>query len=95
MPKIQLQFVATLAIFTKERKIVMEIPAGGTIMSLLDILHQKYGKTDGAKMFENKGSIGNVLVILVNGTDIRKEDGLETELHEGDIIVFMPVIAGG
>jgi len=92
---IQLQFAATLALFTRERKIDVEVPAGGTITTLLDILHQKYGKTEGARLFENKGSISNVLVILVNGADIRREDGLDTELHEGDVVVLMPVIAGG
>ncbi len=95
MPKVQLQFVSTLAIFTKERTSEVEIPAGGTITTLLDILHQKYGKAEGAKIFENQGGMSHVLVILVNGTDIRREDGLDTELHEGDVVVFMPVIAGG
>ncbi|MEX2727089.1 MAG: MoaD/ThiS family protein, partial [Candidatus Sigynarchaeum springense] len=95
MPKIQLQFVSALAHFTKERQVDVELPAGGTIATVLDILHQKYGKAEGARMFENKASISNVLVILVNGTDIRRENGLDTELHEGDVVVFMPVIAGG
>ena len=95
MPKIQVQFVATLAIFTKERKAEFEVPAGSTVTTLLGLLHEKYGKEEGAKIFENKGSVGHVLVILVNGTDIRREEGLDTELHEGDVVVFMPVIAGG
>jgi molybdopterin synthase sulfur carrier subunit len=95
MPKIQVQFVATLAIFTKERKADYEVPAGSTITTLLGLLHEKYGKEEGAKIFENKGSISHVLVILVNGTDIRHEEGIDTELHDGDVVVFMPVIAGG
>jgi molybdopterin synthase sulfur carrier subunit len=95
MPRIQVQFVSALAIFTKERKTDIEVPAGGTITNVLYILHQKYGKQEGAKIFENKGGMSHVLVILVNGTDIRREDGLETELHDGDVVVFMPVIAGG
>ncbi|MBN2149837.1 MAG: MoaD/ThiS family protein [Candidatus Lokiarchaeota archaeon] len=95
MPKIRLQFTSTLVTFTKERESDVEIPAGGTVNTLLEALHRKYSKEDGARMFENKGGMSHVLVILVNGTDIRREDGLDTELHEGDLVVIMPVIAGG
>ncbi len=95
MPKIQVQFVSTLAIFTKEHKVEFDVPSGSTITTLLGLLHQKYGKEEGAKIFENKGNVSHALVILVNGTDIRREEGLDTELQDGDVVVFMPVIAGG
>lgn len=95
MLKINVQFVSALAILTKERRVEMEVPDGSTIDALIDVIHDKYGKAEGAKIFERKASISNVLVILLNGTDIRREDGLDTALHDGDVIVFMPVIAGG
>jgi len=34
-------------------------------------------------------------VILVNGREINSLDGLETELHDGDEIVLIPLIHGG
>ncbi|NMC06571.1 MAG: MoaD/ThiS family protein [Candidatus Lokiarchaeota archaeon] len=95
MHTIQVEFVSALVIFTKERKIEMDVPDGFTITNLLDTLHSKYGKEEKARIFETKGNMSHVLVILVNGIDIRREEGLETVLHDGDVVVFMPVIAGG
>ena len=39
--------------------------------------------------------IGGDLAVLVNGKNIDLLDGLETPLHDGDEVVFMPPVAGG
>jgi molybdopterin synthase sulfur carrier subunit len=95
MAKIQVQFLSALVIFTKERKVEVDVPSGSNITTLMGLLHQKYGQEAGAKVFKSDGSMSHVLIILVNGTDIRHLDGMDTELQGGDVVVVMPIIAGG
>jgi MoaD family protein len=95
MDKIQVDFLSTLSIFTREKRVEIPIPEGSNIRAVLQILHQKYGKEQGARIFDYHGALSPVLVILLNGTDIRRLDGVDTLLTNGDVVVFLPVIAGG
>jgi len=41
------------------------------------------------------GDASSNALVLVNGREISVLDGLETILHDGDEIVFIPVVHGG
>jgi sulfur-carrier protein len=41
------------------------------------------------------GDANSNALVLVNGREISVLDGLETVLHDGDEIVFIPVVHGG
>ena len=43
---------------------------------------------------DKKLNLNNVM-ILVNGRSIYQREGLETNLEDGDKVVFLPPLAGG
>ncbi len=49
------------------------------------------------KIFSDQqlGDARSNALVLVNGREISVLDGLETVLHDGDEIVFIPVVHGG
>ena len=44
---------------------------------------------------DGDGQLRDSLPVFVNGEHIRYKDGMETELHAGDEIYIIPLIAGG
>ncbi len=44
---------------------------------------------------DGDGQLRSSLPIFVNGEHIRYKDDMETELHDGDEVYIVPLIAGG
>lgn len=67
---------------------------GNTVRELLDDLGQENpGLLE--RIMGDDGDIRQFLNVFVNGSDIRYEDDLDTEVSAGDEVSIVPSIAGG
>jgi molybdopterin synthase sulfur carrier subunit len=93
--RIHLKFLANIREITDESEIDLEIRPGDSIETVMKTLELRYGKGfKEATTGITASGIPNVS-ILVNGRDMDFLKGLKTELHEGDIVVLIPPVAGG
>ncbi len=70
----------------------IELPEGSSIRDLIKALEKNYHpKIDLSRVGEENPNIK----ILVNGREITYLDGLETRLRDGDVVAFIPPVAGG
>ena len=95
MEHVSVEFLAALRIFTNERRIDIEVPEGSTIATVLDELHQRFGNENAERIFDTTNGVSPALIILVNGTNIKTLDGIDTLVQEGDVIACVPIMAGG
>ncbi|MGD2200386.1 MAG: MoaD/ThiS family protein [Candidatus Bathyarchaeota archaeon] len=73
---------------------VIELEEGSSVGVLTGVIAETAGlKRSG--YLGNYRIVGGDLAILVNGRNIDLLEGLETLLHDGDEVVFMPPAAGG
>lgn len=88
----KVKFFAYLRDYTKTKEV--DINGCSTVLELLDMLSEKYGKNLKEKLFKN-GELSNEIIILVNGRHIVHLEGINTEIKENDEISIFPVVAGG
>lgn len=70
----------------------IELPEGSSIRDLINVLEKNcHPQIDLSKLGDENPNIK----ILVNGREIRYLDGLETRLKDGDVVAFIPPVAGG
>lgn len=65
------------------------------IKTLIDYLVERLGMRFREEVLDENGMIKKNVKILVNGRDIDFLDGISTKLKDGDIVVFVPPVAGG
>ncbi len=66
---------------------------GDTVQRAIENISQLYPELE-LKLFRN-GTISRQIIILVDGTDIRKLDNEKTEIGKDTIIRLMPSLVGG
>ncbi len=49
----------------------------------------------GERIWDGNGAVKSHLNIFLNSEDIRFLDGVNTPLHEGDVLTLLPALAGG
>jgi molybdopterin synthase sulfur carrier subunit len=92
--KLRVKFLVSLSELTGVLKTEVEVPDGVTVRKLIDILSEKYVKLR-EELLDEKGDLRPMYNILVNGRAIEWLSGLETQLKDGDEVVFIPPAAGG
>jgi sulfur-carrier protein len=66
---------------------------GGTVGEALDaVFEQHVGLRE---RITEDGGLRRFVNVYVSGEDIRFQDGLETELSDGDEVTILPAVAGG
>lgn len=95
MPDLILKFLSTLKEVAGVPEIRFSTSMRLKIHVLLDLLESKGIKIK--NHVQTSGSIiySSSLLILVNDFEISVLNGLETELKDGDVITFIPVVHGG
>ena len=94
--KVRLRFLSTMMHTLKHYETTIEVSDGATIGDLLRILSVAYGEDILIYLFEeDRTTIRNDVLILVNDTDIGALDGADTILSENDEVIFMPISHGG
>jgi sulfur-carrier protein len=66
---------------------------GGTVGEALDAVFEQHAEL--RERITEDGGLRRFVNVYVSGEDIRFQDGLETELSEGDEVTILPAVAGG
>ncbi len=70
-----------------------QVEEAGTVGEVLDGLYDRY---DGLRdRIAEDGDLRRFVNVYVSGEDIRFQDGLETQLADGDEVTILPAVAGG
>jgi MoaD family protein len=66
---------------------------GGTVGEALDEVFSQHD--DLRERITEDGGLRRFVNVYVSGEDIRFQDGLDTELRDGDEVTILPAVAGG
>lgn len=90
---IEVKFLTRFRDITGKKSV--NIKFNGNIVSLIDIIIEKYGNEFKDLLFDNNGDLRDYIKILVNGEDIQAIGGLDAKVKDNDEIVIFQTIAGG
>ena len=94
--RITIKFVGTLRNILNMKEVTAFCEEDITIKEVLKKLVIKYGKKFEEEIMDlGTERIEPFLIIMVNGQNAIRLDGLSTKLKDGDILVIMPPITGG
>lgn len=93
--EIEVHYFTVLSKITGKRQEKIQIKEGSALGGLLTILTRKYGADIERYVASGRKGKGLQLVFLLNGQNIAQRNGLETKLHDGDIVEMVPPLAGG
>jgi molybdopterin synthase sulfur carrier subunit len=66
---------------------------GGTVGEALDAVFEQH--QDLRERITEDGGLRRFVNVYVSGEDIRFQDGLDTEVRDGDEVTILPAVAGG
>jgi sulfur-carrier protein len=66
---------------------------GSNVGEALDAVFDAYG--DLRERITQDGTLRRFVNVYVSGEDIRFQQGLETQVNEGDEVTILPAVAGG
>jgi len=67
-----------------------------TVDLVLKMLAQRFGKRFVEYVYDGKtGEVRGFLQFLVNGKSASTQNGIETELEDGDVLAILPPVGGG
>ncbi len=89
----RIRYFATIREFTREQERDWTTPAA-TVRELLATLATRYGERFRAAVLD-KGELSPIVIVLVNGQDVRHQRGIDTPLRPDDTISIFPMVAGG
>ncbi|HHV38337.1 MAG TPA: MoaD/ThiS family protein [Tepidimicrobium sp.] len=95
MIKTKVRFASYLQEITGAWEEAWQISDGSNIYELIDKLIACYGKKLEDAIYGEDGEQRPGLRILLNGRDIRFLDDEKLVLSNGDIVLILPVLAGG
>jgi sulfur-carrier protein len=67
--------------------------ASGTVGEVLDAVFDAHG--DLRERITQDGDLRRFVNVYVDGEDIRFQQGLDTEINDGDEVTILPAVAGG
>ena len=95
MINIKTSFFSLLEDIVGKREISLTFDNELTIRGILVRLNSLIGTDFEENLFNAEGKLSKYIIIGINGKDIRKLEGLDTIIKDGDEISFLPAIAGG
>ncbi|MFX1380121.1 MAG: MoaD/ThiS family protein [Promethearchaeota archaeon] len=95
MINIKASFLSLLVDIIGKEEISLSINEYSTIKDILMKLRKLLGKNFEKNIFNIKDKLNKYIILGLNGKDIRKFDGLDTIIKDGDELSFLPAIAGG
>jgi molybdopterin synthase sulfur carrier subunit len=96
--RVSVRFFTSLREIVNKREETLEFPEGEkvTVDTVLKALSQSYGKRFVDYVYEGKsGEVRGFLQLLVNGKSATNQNGLQTELQDGDVLAILPPVGGG
>ena len=95
MPKAVVRGVGLFQKILGAREISIEVPEENTLKCLISELDRRSDGQIGRHLFNENGTQNDGVRIFLNGRDVRFLDKSKTRLTDGDIVLFLPVLAGG
>lgn len=93
--KVNTRFFASLRDITGRKEDQFELEYNATIQVFLQALVSRYGRKLADYVIDEKGTLKDSLILLVNGKTLDKDVFTLTQLQEGDMVVILPPIGGG
>ncbi len=96
--RVSVRFFTSLREIVNRREETLEFPEGEkvTVDTVLKALSQRYGKRFVDYVYDGKtGEVRGFLQFLVNGKSATTQNGLQTELQDGDVLAILPPVGGG
>lgn len=95
--RIEVRVFGDLIEFLGDSKLTIELGEGSKVADLISKMTEvKAGFREKMEVLSRRlGATDYGLTILVNGRNINVLDGPETQLKDGDTVVFLPPVAGG
>ena len=88
---IMVNLIGVLSFFAGVDSLKIEVDEESTIEDLLSSLCQKYQDDFNEIVCIKRGEV----LILINDVEVGVLDGWQSKLHDGDIVVLVPVSHGG
>lgn len=90
MPKVRIP--TPLRKFTDgEAQVAVE---GGNLRAVIDNLQARHPGL-GERLLDDDGQLRRFVNVFVRDEDVRFQQGLDTELEDGDTVSIVPAVAGG
>ena len=94
--RVRLRFLSTMKELVGKNGTSLQVGTQATVEDLLRILPREYDSSMTSLLFEeDKKSVRNDILILINDVDINVLDGLKTFLSEDDEVALIPIAHGG
>ena len=94
--KVNVQFFAGVRELVGLREETLELPEGGTVRNLLDLLVEKHGQGLRDYVYDPKSDeLRRSLQILVGDKPTSVLNGLSTVLTDGCVLAIIPPVGGG
>jgi len=92
---IKVLFFSLLADKFGKDEIILNAEHVITLRDLLSKLSSLLGREFEETIIISEGKLNKYIILGLNGKDIRKFDGLDIIIKDGDELSFLPAIAGG
>ena len=96
--RVSVRFFTSLREIVNKKEDTLEFPEGEkvTVDTVLKTLVHRYGKRFVEYVYDGKtGEVRGFLQFLINGKSASTQNGLETELEDGDVLAILPPVGGG
>lgn len=94
--KINLEFLSVpIIIKIVGKKSVTFDFSGKTVNDLIHEIINAYGEKVGKFLLDESGNLDSVFTIMLNKADYIRREQMNTELHDGDQVTLMMLVAGG
>jgi molybdopterin synthase sulfur carrier subunit len=94
--KIRVRYYTTLRELAGSEEEEFELETHSVVGALVETVSEKYGVEAYNYLHVSPGgNLDPAIKFLINGRDIRRLDGFETVLRDGDVVAFIPPIGGG
>ena len=94
--KVKVNYISLVKSFTNRGQEEFELKEGALLSTLLDKIAEIYGKPFTQEVYEKgQKEMKSTFVTMINGVLMGQLKGMDTQLKDGDNIVFLPIIEGG
>jgi molybdopterin synthase sulfur carrier subunit len=92
---VNVKFIGALRHLSGKNHFTVRYQEGASVKHLIDQISQDNPNLKHTFTDQQLNDSRSNLLILVNGREISILNGYETKLHDGDEVVFVPVVHGG
>ena len=70
------------------------LPQDGRLLDVLRALFNQFSGLE-SQLLAADGQLYRSVAVFVNGVDVRRLQGIDTQLSSGDVLTLVPAISGG